>query len=279
MRCSVFLMRVIMAASVASTVMVDFGCAGSVDSSSKAQGRTSSYAPARTGSQDESAAYSARTKTSVEMRVAAHLGKTGEDGAYVSELVSEVAAMTRARHVGAEAEEAASEASRGVPVAIFRRAGRGACSILLTTGLGLDVTTQRADMQEASRVASREEARSRPVIELVAYADESHAHIADVLAHLGRKMRQDAQAGRVWHAYDRVALSSAIHNVQYFALGPGGEVKLANGLKVELLKVTPLTAEEHEDGERSGATQWVDPDASDPSGRERALLRWHVTYE
>ncbi len=109
-------------------------------------------------------------------------------------------------------------------------------------------------------------------VELVASSDSYSPRIAEVLFLLAGAMRRAESQNKPWRAYEAIALPEPIHNLQFFDLRPGGELRMDNGHVVSLLKVIPLTPEEFE-----RQRHFSHDDGFDQAEQE-VLARWRPVF-
>lgn len=109
-------------------------------------------------------------------------------------------------------------------------------------------------------------------VELLAKAERAAPGVAEVLSALLVRARAARAAGRPWTGYQVIALPTPVRGLQHFDLVPAGEVRIA-GVKVDLLRVVPLTLEEYEAASSDAASAWSGAAHAGTDG-EAESTRW-----
>jgi hypothetical protein len=203
-------------------------------------GRTTSTEPARTAEK------SAPPESAADVN------------AYDKAFVRELTRVTRTREVPPAQGGDAPSGAGPHRIAVLKKVGHQESYVIATVGLG--------------RVAHGVKPGAR--VELLAYASGYSAGIAKVLSALGELMHGRGADAPAWKEYDTVQLPQAQLGLEYFDLRPAGEVDIAPGERVVLLKVMPMSADEFEKAQANPSGEWTDPNAD-----ARAAQRWQRLLE
>lgn len=116
--------------------------------------------------------------------------------------------------------------------------------------------------------------RKKQHVELLAYVEQYGGKIGQILEALGDEMHSKNETSAEWKEYDTVQLPEPLFGLQYFDLRPAGEIDISETLRVTLLKVIPMSADEFERAKNNPAGEWDDPNAN-----ARSIQRWRRVLE
>jgi hypothetical protein len=180
--------------------------------------------------------------------------------AYRATFVRELMRLTRSREVPLAAGETVHRDGAPVPhsIEVLKRIGQADAYLVTSIGFG--------------RIGHGNQKRGH--VELLAYVEEYGPKIAEVLEALGDAMHAGGEHIEAWKEYSAVELPAPKYGMQYFDLRPAGEVDITRDLRVMLLKVIPMSADEYERTQENPAGEWDDPNAA-----ARAVQRWKRLVE
>ncbi len=193
------------------------------------------------------------TTAARKLEVAPEEDKGPDLSGYQKALLTQLKRRSRMRPVGNWTSTSTQAPAH--KVVALKKIGREKSMMVLTAGLGLG-------QQVSSKVR----------IELWADTEAAGPGVAEVLTQLGTYIFSHGSQGG--QSYQTIALEQPIHGLQYFDLRPGGEVDLASGLRVQLLKVVPLSADEFDKAQSDTGSQWLTGDAADPGAATKIRQRW-----